>query len=637
MGSEDKYLPDLPRILQDPPRFRRCKWYVLQPADPAAGDMATPFLSPQSPLKFGKKLFKLIDLFSGTAVESYEVKEKKQVAEFDSQQWLAENPEEQEPETPCPVCNLSDREDVLLLCDGCEAAYHTYCIGLDHIPDGNWYCMECAHHLNQDTSREEPDDRTHGQQAEAPRPPPRPRRPRVPFTSRQSQFAIPRTRARLRRARRQARSLEWAGPWGRFAGRVYDALQIDLDNHEGDDDALQEFRRSQQRQAQEQREFERWQQRLHNERLGARDVFSGSIPRGALRQLQREQTSHLPQSQPVQESRDEILSWGALDRARRAEDSQSPGSRKRRNPTASPTESNREPERKLKRPCTRRFLPAHNEASSSSSAPVPVAAPPTITASNQPVENGASNGATNGATNGTTNGTANGTTHGTTHGTTNGGLSRSPPLPEAPSFLSALLREVEMNTPSDDENVKGIFARQGGDAMSPVTSPSLSAQSPRALSLTPPPLINSRPSSPPLSSYIEPRYPPANYSPTRAPEPDHTRAEKNGPQPLEIRHPRPRRPQQIVPPQRSAETSPARQALSPEAKASINGIVRSALKPHWHAKELTTEQYSAINRDVSRKLYEEIRDPSSLDDKAMKSWEKIATQEVARAVAETNA
>jgi hypothetical protein len=65
--------------------------------------------------------------------------------------------------------------------------------------------------------------------------------------------------------------------------------------------------------------------------------------------------------------------------------------------------------------------------------------------------------------------------------------------------------------------------------------------------------------------------------------------------------------------------------------------VRSALKPHWHANELTTEQYSVINRDVSRKLYEGIRDPTSLDDEAMKSWEKIATQEVARAVAETKA
>jgi hypothetical protein len=62
-----------------------------------------------------------------------------------------------------------------------------------------------------------------------------------------------------------------------------------------------------------------------------------------------------------------------------------------------------------------------------------------------------------------------------------------------------------------------------------------------------------------------------------------------------------------------------------------------ALKPHWHAQELTSEQYSNINRDVSRKLYEEMRDPASLDEEARKSWENIAAKEVARAVAETKA
>jgi hypothetical protein len=48
---------------------------------------------------------------------------------------------------------------------------------------------------------------------------------------------------------------------------------------------------------------------------------------------------------------------------------------------------------------------------------------------------------------------------------------------------------------------------------------------------------------------------------------------------------------------------------------------------------LTAEQYANINRDVSRKLYEEITDPMSVDDEeARRAWENKASQEVARAV-----
>ena len=27
---------------------------------------------------------------------------------------------------------------------GCDQAYHTYCVGLDAIPEGTWYCPECS-------------------------------------------------------------------------------------------------------------------------------------------------------------------------------------------------------------------------------------------------------------------------------------------------------------------------------------------------------------------------------------------------------------------------------------------------------------------------------------------------------------
>ncbi|KAI4975630.1 hypothetical protein ZWY2020_049237 [Hordeum vulgare] len=50
----------------------------------------------------------------------------------------------------CSVCNCSSDEDLLLLCELCDAASHTYCVGLGTtVPEGDWFCKDCA------TSKEE--------------------------------------------------------------------------------------------------------------------------------------------------------------------------------------------------------------------------------------------------------------------------------------------------------------------------------------------------------------------------------------------------------------------------------------------------------------------------------------------------
>lgn len=45
----------------------------------------------------------------------------------------------------CQLCHCGDNEDSLLLCDGCDKGYHTYCFKpeLKDIPDGDWFCYEC--------------------------------------------------------------------------------------------------------------------------------------------------------------------------------------------------------------------------------------------------------------------------------------------------------------------------------------------------------------------------------------------------------------------------------------------------------------------------------------------------------------
>ncbi|XP_056383099.1 PHD and RING finger domain-containing protein 1 isoform X2 [Hyla sarda] len=48
--------------------------------------------------------------------------------------------------TNCEVCGRSDREDRLLLCDGCDAGYHMECLTppLNAVPVDEWFCPECA-------------------------------------------------------------------------------------------------------------------------------------------------------------------------------------------------------------------------------------------------------------------------------------------------------------------------------------------------------------------------------------------------------------------------------------------------------------------------------------------------------------
>ncbi|KAF5304691.1 hypothetical protein FQA39_LY09468 [Lamprigera yunnana] len=45
----------------------------------------------------------------------------------------------------CQFCHNGDNEDKLLLCDGCDKGYHTYCFKpkMENIPEGDWYCHEC--------------------------------------------------------------------------------------------------------------------------------------------------------------------------------------------------------------------------------------------------------------------------------------------------------------------------------------------------------------------------------------------------------------------------------------------------------------------------------------------------------------
>ncbi|KAF0904757.1 hypothetical protein E2562_036974 [Oryza meyeriana var. granulata] len=47
--------------------------------------------------------------------------------------------------TSCSICSLSNDDELMLLCELCDSAMHTYCVGLGtDIPEGDWFCMDCT-------------------------------------------------------------------------------------------------------------------------------------------------------------------------------------------------------------------------------------------------------------------------------------------------------------------------------------------------------------------------------------------------------------------------------------------------------------------------------------------------------------
>ena len=46
----------------------------------------------------------------------------------------------------CRICRRKCGEEFMLLCDGCDHGYHTYCLKppLEEVPEGDWFCYDCV-------------------------------------------------------------------------------------------------------------------------------------------------------------------------------------------------------------------------------------------------------------------------------------------------------------------------------------------------------------------------------------------------------------------------------------------------------------------------------------------------------------
>ncbi|KAI5291682.1 hypothetical protein KEM54_001878 [Ascosphaera aggregata] len=144
----------------------------------------------------------LLAYVGGPVISSYPVKDRTRTVaptDFDTSTLSIYEEDTFSPtiSQPCPICGLDDNEDVLLLCDSCDSAYHTYCVGLTSVPSGQWFCESCELQRAIALSMQEP----------------------LPFARSPTGR---RTRAQVRRSRRRrgAERAQWARVWQSVWGRM---------------------------------------------------------------------------------------------------------------------------------------------------------------------------------------------------------------------------------------------------------------------------------------------------------------------------------------------------------------------------------------------------------------------------------
>ena len=518
----------------------------------------------------------------GPVESTYSVQDRVQVADIDPSMIIDDddNDEESESET-CMLCGHGDGDDLLFIfCDGCDLAWHFNCTGLESIPRGDWYCNDCAPQRFSDGV----DYSTYTAS-----------RPHSISTNRTIGH---RASTRPRRSTRPHADREWSRVWRYVATE----LDFDLEFPFEDDGSLVDSRALRELQTHEQ-----WRRRLLiAERNGAANRFRARAPIPTVREK--------PDVQEP-ESQEELRAWNAMEKAKELQENPT-GSRNKRkrdqSSTASPVEAqpSEEPERKLKRPRTRRNVDPAESMNASS-----------IPSRGRQTSFGRPSGSI---------------TH---HPTSTNGTGSEP------SFLQSLLKEVESAKPQDSATLRPHPLTT--DYPSPLTytspgsSPTTSNHpSPKAAATTPPAHLTNRPGSPTfLSSKVEPIFSSPEFSPSRSPRSTSpiTRLRHKLPD-SSLNDIRPSQPQSQRPSSarssrsRAKDLSPTRATMPLELKSEISKMVGAALKPYYHNDQISKDDYTVINRDVSRMLYEKIGDVGVSDQAAREEWEKTAVDEASKAV-----
>lgn len=516
----------------------------------------------------------------GPKLSQYAVQDKQQVADIDPSMIIDDDYalEDDGSYDACMVCDEFGDSSQLMFCHSCEQICHVFCAGLDEMPThGAWYCQGCMENpaLLEAASR-------------------RRINPRGPAAW---------VRGRSRVPRHNRAPDEWVGVWQ----SVWNRLQWDIDFPFEDEDQSENQSEVLRREAHD------WERRFQLARdMGAGTRFRAAADNIYSRRRGSNRSGHPtnralhrepPKTPRDPESQEEISAWNQFDKARNqlAQLSDVPAppestassrrGRKRKSADSSSTGADpteQQPERKLKRPRTRLHIDSGRGESSSAGArrntvtheaiPEPATSPLAGESSN------------------------------------------------APGFLASLLQEVEVDRFAERD--KEIAAPQPKRiiverACSPQhSSPGLSPvyQQPRADMTTPPPLNLTRPRSPIEQDQGSPTYSP--YSPA-----DDERVGRR-----RLTH----RAAGLSSPPRSKDSSPSRPpTLSYSTKAELQRMVTAVLKPLYMKKEVTKEEYTDINRDVSRLLYDKVGDAGAAalaDQETREKWQRMATDEVEGAI-----
>lgn len=476
----------------------------------------------------------------------------------------------------CMVCDEFGDSSQLMYCHSCEQLCHVFCAGLDRMPTRDaWYCHGCVENpalLDAAAQRRPP---VGGPAA---------------FIG-----------GRNRRPRRRVTD-EWVGIWQ----SVWDRLHFDIDFPFEEDEDQSDNRSEVQR-----REHDEWERRFQL----ARQMGAGTRFRAAADNIHSHRRASNNRSRPVNralhreppktpkdpESREEVMAWNQFEKAREqlAQQGDQPAPvantnsrrRKRKSVDSAPTtpepQEQQEPERKLKRPRAR----LHIDAGESSSA--------AAARRNAMLEQ-----------------------------------ATSPPAGDASNatgFLQSLLQEVEVDRFAEDREIAAPQPKRViiDRACSPQnSSPGLSPVYPTPHGMTTPPPLNltllTRTNSPSQQDQqLSPTYSP--FSPAD----DDARV---GRRKLVHRH---RSPGLNSPP-RSKDSSPTRSgSISYSTKAELQRMVTVVLKPLYVKKEISKSEYTDINRDVSRLMYDRVGDAGAealADSETRDKWQKMATDEVEDAV-----
>jgi hypothetical protein len=278
-------------------------------------------------------------LTSGPILRSYPVADKVQAVAYNTSE---DDEAYDESRWRCIICGSADQEDVLLLCDNCNDAYHNHCLDIDGIPQGDWFCPNCVTFTDIDFARNFP----------APA-----RRARTAIQAADRSTSPSRWGGRQSRRRQLQQQQQWDRAWARMRDRAWEHLNADL----REDEAMGGYVALTQRQHEERI---RWMNRLSRSNNSSAAYLRAT--RSESGQSNRADTPPAPMSDP-----EEDRAWSMFDaakssaergakRARRTssrEDSPS-GSRNAtprtpRTPVRSPPTQTRQ----LKRPRTRRVTP----------------------------------------------------------------------------------------------------------------------------------------------------------------------------------------------------------------------------------------------------------------------------------------